>query len=86
VSHTIRQQRALLSRVRRIQGQFRALERALEEERDCAEILHLIAAARGATSGLMSEVLEEHLRAHLPSVDGESGVDDLVGLLRSYVK
>jgi DNA-binding FrmR family transcriptional regulator len=86
MSHTVREKRALLARVRRIQGQFRALERALESERECAEILHLIAAARGATNGLMGEVLEEHLRTHVPSVKGDSAIDDLVGVVRSYLK
>ncbi|HEY5340611.1 MAG TPA: metal/formaldehyde-sensitive transcriptional repressor [Candidatus Aquilonibacter sp.] len=86
MSHTIREKRALLARVRRIQGQFRAVERALEEERECGEILHLIAAARGATNGLMGEVFEEHLRAHLPSLKGDAAVEDLVGVVRSYLK
>ncbi len=86
MSHTVREKRALLARVHRIQGQFRALERALESERECGEILHLIAAARGATNGLMGEVLEEHLRAHVPSIEGESTVDELVGVVRSYLK
>ena len=86
MSHTVRRKSALLARVRRIQGQLRALERALEEERDCGQILHLIAAARGATNGLMGEVLEEHLRAHVPSVKGETTVDDLIGVVRSYLK
>ncbi len=86
MSHTVRQKSALLARVRRIQGQFRALERALESERECAEVLHLIAAAKGATSGLMAEVLEDHLRAHLPSLKGDSSVDALVGVVRSYLK
>ncbi len=86
MSHTVRRKSALLARVRRIQGQLRALERALEEERDCGQILHVIAAARGATNGLMGEVLEEHLRAHVPSVKGETTVDDLIGVVRSYLK
>jgi DNA-binding FrmR family transcriptional regulator len=85
MSHTIRGKLALLRRVKKIQGQFRALERALEEERDCADILHLIAAVRGATSGLMAEVFEEHLRAHVPS-KATSDVDDLMVVVRSYLK
>jgi DNA-binding FrmR family transcriptional regulator len=85
VSHTIRQKTRLIARVRKIQGQLRALERALEAERECGEVLHLIAAARGATNGLMAEVFEDHLRAHVPDA-GDSSIDDLVGVVRSYLK
>lgn len=38
MSHTVGQKRPLLARVRKIQGQFRALERALEGDRECSEI------------------------------------------------
>jgi DNA-binding FrmR family transcriptional regulator len=85
MSHTVRGKRPLLARVRKIQGQLRALEQALEDERECGDILHLIAAARGATNGLMAEVLEDHLRAHVPNAES-SAVDDLVGVVRSYLK
>ena len=85
MSHTIREKAALLARVKKIQGQFRALERSLEEERDCGEILHLIAAVRGATNGLMAEVFHEHLRAHVSSNRG-SDIGELMTVVRSYLK
>jgi DNA-binding FrmR family transcriptional regulator len=86
MSHTIREKRALLARVRKMGGQIRALERSLDEERACGEILHLLAAVRGATNGLMGVVLEEHVRAQVPAVDGDPAVDELVGVMRSYLK
>ena len=49
--HTIREKTKLLNRVRRIRGQVEAIERALEGERGCAEVMHLVAAARGAMNG-----------------------------------
>ena len=53
MSHTIRDKKALLTRVRRIAGQAAALEKALEQESECAAILQQIAAIRGAVNGLM---------------------------------
>jgi DNA-binding FrmR family transcriptional regulator len=91
MAHTIRDKSKLLIRVRRIRGQAEALERALIEETDCAAILQQIAAIRGAVSGLMAEVLEGHLRTHV-AADGASRVqrerelDDVVSVLRSYIK
>jgi DNA-binding FrmR family transcriptional regulator len=46
VSHTIREKQKLLNRVRRIKGQVEAIERALEEERGCMNVLQLITISR----------------------------------------
>ena len=92
MGHTIKERAKLLNRVRRIRGQVEAVERALESEEGCSEVLQLIAAVRGATSGLMAEVLEEHLRAHVlePDVDRRSAqsraADELIDAVRSYLK
>jgi DNA-binding FrmR family transcriptional regulator len=91
MSHTARDKEKLLPRVRRIIGQLQAAERALDEEKPCGDVLHLLAGARGAMNGLMGEVLEEHIRAHL----GVGGVtrseqaraaDDIVEVVRTYLK
>jgi len=90
--HTLREKQKLLARVRRIRGQVEAIERALEGESGCDEVMHLIAGARGAMAGLMVEVVEDHVRTHL--VDGErhpdaldaDAVGQLVDVLRTYLK
>jgi DNA-binding FrmR family transcriptional regulator len=61
--------RKLVARARRIRGQIDAVERALETETGCADLLHLIASVRSAVNGLMSEVLEEHIRLHVAGKD-----------------
>ena len=81
----------LLARVRRIAGQIGAVDRALQSESSCTEVLHLVAAVRGAVNGLMSEILESHLReefAHPASTpeQREAGIDAAVALVRSYLK
>lgn len=92
MSHTIREKAKLLARVRRIRGQVEGLERALDAEKGCADILHQIAATRGAINGLMAEVLEEHIRTHIADPDITSdaaraeGADELIDVLRAYMK
>jgi len=89
--HTVRNQKKLLARVRRIKGQTEALEAALEKGGECLPILQQIAAIRGAVGGLMNEVLEGHIREHL-GPDGLSAearqaeLDQLAAVLRSYLK
>jgi DNA-binding FrmR family transcriptional regulator len=47
------------------QRQVEAIERALEGEGECEEILQLVAPCRGALNGLMAELIEGHLRFHV---------------------
>jgi len=92
MSHTIREKHKLLARVRRIRGQVEAIERALEEEAGCEQVMHLIAGVRGATSGLMAEVMEEHVRTHLVdagrrrSTTEEDAAEQLIEVIRSYLR
>jgi DNA-binding FrmR family transcriptional regulator len=92
MSHTIRNKNALLTRVRRIRGQVEALERALEAEKGCAEIMQQIAAFRGAANGLMTQVIEEHLRTHVASAAVPSqasrakGAEELIDIVRAYLR
>ncbi len=90
MSHTVHEKSKLLARVRRVRGQIAALERALEEEKGCATVLHLIAAARGAINGLMAEVIEDHIRMHVvdPPRDAERarGAEELIDAVQAYLK
>jgi CsoR family transcriptional regulator, copper-sensing transcriptional repressor len=52
---------ALTKRLHRIEGQVRGIERMVEEDRYCIEILTQIAAVRTALESLGLEVLEDHV-------------------------
>jgi DNA-binding FrmR family transcriptional regulator len=62
---TIQHTKTLLGRIRRIKGQVEALERALNDGVACSAVLQQVAAIRGATDGLLVEVLEGRLRDHV---------------------
>ena len=90
MSHTTKDKKKLLSRIRRIRGQSEAIERALEGEGECEEILQLVASCRGALNGLMAELIEGHLRFHvliggqktLPSQ--REAADELIAVVKRY--
>ena len=89
--HSPEEKKRVLARVRRIRGQCDALERALETGVDCGPVLQQIAAIRGAVNGLMSEVMEAHVREEFgqPATDDDrcaERVAELATLIRSYLK
>jgi DNA-binding FrmR family transcriptional regulator len=92
VGHTVKEKSKLLARVRRIRGQVEALERALEAEKGCAEVLQQLAAIRGAMNGLMTEVIEDHVLTHVanPSITNDSerakGAEELIEVVRAYLR
>jgi|SRR4051794_26967551 DNA-binding FrmR family transcriptional regulator len=53
---------ANLTRLRRIEGQIRGLQRMVEEERYCADILIQVSAVNEALRKVSRSLLENHLR------------------------
>jgi len=51
---------AILSRLKRIEGQVRGVARMVEEDRYCIEILHQVQAVKAALSRAESEILKNH--------------------------
>jgi FrmR/RcnR family transcriptional regulator, repressor of frmRAB operon len=92
MTHTIREKKKLLARVGRIRGQVEALERSLHEETDCARIMHMIAGIRGSVSGLMAEVVEDHVRTHLvdpkknPGALNADAAEQLIDVVHTYLR
>ena len=52
----------LLGRLRRVEGQVRGIERMVEDERYCIDILTQIAAVSTALDSVSVKLLEDHVR------------------------
>ena len=90
MSHTTKNKAKMLTRVRRIKGQVEAIERALDGEGECEQILQLVASCRGALNGLMAELIEGHVRFHV-LVEGQKtlpsqreAADELLAVVKRY--
>ena len=53
---------ALVKRLRRIEGQVRGIERMVEDERYCIDILTQVGAVTTALESLGMKILDEHVR------------------------
>src|SRR2546427_1852225 len=87
MAHTQRDKKKLLDRIRRIRGQVNAVEKAVEEERECSAVLQTLAACRGAINGLLAEIIEGHVEHHLADPKGRgrrAGTQDPGRGVRAY--
>lgn len=81
-----------LTRLKRIKGQAEALEKAIAVGTECGVLLQQIAALRGATNGLMADVLDSHLRETFgdlkdkkKQIDVEDEISMVTKIMRTYL-
>ncbi len=92
MSHVATEKAKLLNRVRRLRGQIEAIERAVEADDECADVLQQATSCRGALDGFIAEVIEDHIREHL--VDPNAGretpqalaAEELIEIVHQYLK
>lgn len=88
MSHTSREKLDLVNRTKKVIGQLESVLRGLTEDEQCAEVLQRLAAARGAINSLMGELMEDHIRNHMPrkTKSSEEAAEDLIEIVRTYLK
>ena len=65
MAHVAKEKGKLLNRLKRIRGQIEAIERAVEDDKECARVLQQATSCRGAMDGFIAEVIEDHIREHM---------------------
>jgi FrmR/RcnR family transcriptional regulator, repressor of frmRAB operon len=92
MGHVSREKAKLLNRLRRLRGQIEAIERSVDADEECADVLRQATSARGALDGFIAEVIEDHIREHM--VDPRAGprdpraaaAEELVEIVHQYLK
>ena len=83
------EQKALLNRLSRIEGQIRGIRRMVEEDSYCTDILTQSAAITAAMNAFNKELLANHIRTCVMD-DIKAGkdetVDDLVATIQKLMK
>ena len=91
MAHIHKNQQALLTRVKKIRGQLNAVEKSMNDGNECLAILQQVTASKGAVTGLMTTILEDHIREHvgkpgLSDTERTEEVEALNKILKSYLK
>lgn len=77
------EKRRILNRLKRLEGQVRGLQRMVDEERACRDILTLLSGIRSALDATGDAVLENYLRRCQADFEhGSADVGDLLAAVR----
>jgi len=80
----------LLMRLRRIEGQVRGLQRMIEEETECGQILNQVAAVRSALNKVGLIMFKHHSRECIAKAVAQEGqqekIDEIVTLMGRLMK
>lgn len=79
----------LISRLKRIEGQVRGVQRMIEENRDCGEIVIQLGAIKAAVNRVGFSVLACHLASSIHqgienNEDPTKQMDDFMALLKKF--
>lgn len=92
MSHVLENKKRIISRIRRIKGQLEAVEKGLDEKKDCYSVLQTLSAARGGLNGLVGELIEDHIKEHVmknpnnPKTKHDKSALELVKIMKTYCK
>ncbi len=79
----------LLDRLRRIEGQVRGLQRMVEEDKYCIDILTQVNSVNGALKAVGVGLLDDHVRhcvrESIESGHGDEKVEELVSAVARFV-
>jgi len=81
----------LLRRLKRIEGQVRGIQKMIDEDRYCVDILAQVAAIKNAMHQVGLTILESHTRGCVADalserIDGDTKVDELMDVIRQFTK
>ena len=85
-----KKRKALISRLSRVEGQLRGIQRMMEEEQDCEPVAQQLAAARRALDKAFFETMACAMEQELcnssgkPAAEVENQIRHITGLLSKY--
>ncbi len=79
----------LLKRLRKVEGQIRGIQKMVEQDRYCVDILNQISAAKAALDRVGLIILEDHTRGcvaeAMKTEDEARKIDELMLVIKKFV-
>lgn len=81
---------AVINRLKRIEGQVRGVQKMIEEDRYCVDVLIQISAISAALKGVGFHLMEEHTKhcvtRAVKSGDGDQAFDELIDVIKQFTR
>lgn len=87
---TSEEKQKIVNRLKRVEGQIRGLQKMIEDDRYCVDILIQLSAAQAALKKIGFSVLERHTKSCVSRAieegQGSQQIDELVSVLKQFYK
>lgn len=87
---TIDEKQAVVNRLKRIEGQVRGIQKMVEEDRYCVDVLVQISAIDAALKKVGFSMMERHTKhcvSHaVQSGEGDEAIDELMDVIKQFSK
>ncbi|WP_073200360.1 metal-sensing transcriptional repressor [Gracilibacillus kekensis] len=84
------EKQAMVNRLKRIEGQVRGIQKMIEEDRYCVDVLVQISAINAALNKVGFSVTERHIKHCVSdailSGDGEETIEELMDVMKQFSK
>lgn len=86
----VRDKQQILERLKKIEGQVRGVQRMVEEDRYCVDVLVQVAAIKAALNKVGLALMEGHARGCMQAAvrrgEGDEAVSELMDVLERFIK
>ncbi|MEZ4629265.1 MAG: metal-sensitive transcriptional regulator [Deinococcales bacterium] len=79
---SVEEKAKILNRLKRLEGQVRGLQRMIEDERECRDILTLLSGVRSALDATADAILENYLENCQASFAGGGDVKEIISAVK----
>jgi len=80
----------LLNRLKRIEGQTRGIQRMVQEDKYCVDIMTQISSIQSALEQVSLTLMEDHMRHCVTEAiqqgNGDEKIDEVLNVLKRYAK
>ncbi|MFA6807942.1 MAG: metal-sensitive transcriptional regulator [Eubacteriales bacterium] len=80
---------AIITRLKKIEGQVKGLQRMMENDKCCPDILIQVSAVKAAVNKVGIKIFEQHSRTCLKNAlleNNEKSIDELIDVINKFVK
>jgi DNA-binding FrmR family transcriptional regulator len=85
MGYTHKHRKTVIDRLSRIEGHIRGIKKMVDEERDCPDLLHQIAAVKGALNKTGELILEDHIESCLIDAVRQGSTEEYVKNLKEAI-